>query len=267
VKNTRIAMAVVEAKVGRFQENLEKMAFWVERAKDLGAQIVCFPELNVSGYTTQIGRLPRSHPIPGPMTDAIGQMARTNGVAILAGLVESAQQGALFAAHIVAGTDGAISAYRKCHIAPPERQLFQQGSALPLFEAAGLTFGLQLCWDAHFPGLATAMAARGADALFIPHASPRGTAPDKLASWMRHLPARAFDNGVFVAAVNPCGNNGAGLNFAGCAVVIGPDGRVITQKDDGVEGLLVATLKAADLNGVRSHPMRYFLPHRRLDIY
>jgi predicted amidohydrolase len=50
---------------------------------------------------------------------------------------------------------------------------------------------------------------------------------EKFESWMRHLPARAFDNGVFVGACNPVGENGAGLSFPGVALLLGPDGRLM----------------------------------------
>jgi N-carbamoylputrescine amidase len=103
--------------------------------------------------------------------------------------------------------------------------------------------------------------------IFMPHASPRGTPAEKRDSWLRHLPARAFDNGVFVVACNQAGDNRTGLTFPGVAVVIGPDGRVVASDAGGREGLLVADLHAGQLAAVRSHPMRYFLPHRRPDIY
>ncbi len=65
------------------------------------------------------------------------------------------------------------------------------------------------------------MAVKGAEILFLPHASPRGLAIDKHRSWMRHLTARAFDNSVFVVACNQTGYNGKGLTFPGNAVVLG----------------------------------------------
>jgi N-carbamoylputrescine amidase len=111
------------------------------------------------------------------------------------------------------------------------------------------------------------MAIKGADIIFIPHASPRGTPEGKLQSWMRHLSARAFDNGLFVAAVNQTGDNRLGLLFPGMAVVIGPDGEVLCQYVSGNEAIVFADLKSDDLNHVRRHPMRYFLPNRRPEIY
>jgi len=42
---------------------------------------------------------------------------------------------------------------------------------------------------------------------------------------------------------------------------------VIAADVGGRQGLLVADLDAGLLSAVRTHPMRYFLPHRRSDIY
>jgi predicted amidohydrolase len=49
--------------------------------------------------------------------------------------------------------------------------------------------------------------------------------------------------------------------------VIGPDGRVLAERCGEGEGLLVADLDAGALEHVRRHPMRYFLPRRRADLY
>jgi N-carbamoylputrescine amidase len=192
-------------------------------------------------------------------------MAARHGAVILAGLAEKAGGGLVFASHIVAAPQGVCGVYRKLHISPPEKKLITAGDGAPLFEAAGIRFGIQLCYDAHFPELATRMALDGADVIFMPHASPRGTPEEKLSSWMRHMPARAFDNGLFVVAVNQTGENGAGLSFPGTAVAIGPDGRMIAAYRSAEEGLLVVDLRAEDLDAVRSHPMRYFLPNRRTE--
>ena len=160
-----------------------------------------------------------------------------------------------------------LGSYRKIHIAPPERNIFSSGNNIPLFEIHSVKFGVQLCYDAHFPELSTCMAVEGADIIFLPHASPRGTPDEKFNSWMRHLTARAFDNGLYIIACNQAGNNQSGLQFPGVAVVIGPEGYVIDKQLSDKDGILVADLKSEDLKAVRDHRMRYFLPNRRPDIY
>jgi predicted amidohydrolase len=96
---------------------------------------------------------------------------------------------------------------------------------------------------------------------------PRGQAVDKHQSWMRHLPARAFDNGLFVVACNQRGNNENGLVFPGNAVAFSPSGEIMERRLSGSAAMLVADLTAEQLQHVRSHRMRYFLPNRRPGLY
>jgi predicted amidohydrolase len=267
MKNLRIAAVTCRVPVGDIAYNLAQTVRWTHAARDAGADLVCFPELNITGYGAHgdIGTL--AQPIPGPVSRRLSRLARETGLIVLAGMAEHNPDGRPFATHCAFRPSGRLARYRKVYLAPPEKPHFQPGDAVPVFRTPAATFGIQLCYDAHFPELSTAMTALGAHILFMPHASPRGEAAAKHQSWMRHLPARAFDNGVFVVACNQLGDNGKGLVFAGNAVVIGPSGNVLKKNVAGKEGLLVADLQAADLEAVRSHPMRYFFPNRRPDLY
>jgi predicted amidohydrolase len=111
------------------------------------------------------------------------------------------------------------------------------------------------------------MALKGADVIFIPHASPKGTPQKKYRSWMRHLAARAFDNSLFVVACNQTGDNEKGLCFPGISVIIGPSGNVIEKNLSHTESLTVINLKSEALNRIKDHRMRYFLPNRRPELY
>jgi N-carbamoylputrescine amidase len=266
-RDRRIAAAVMHCPVGRTHENLERMATLAETAAQRGAGLICFPEMNISGYASREAMAPHAEPVPGAITAALEEMATRFGLTILAGMAETGPGGELFASHVVIRPGEPPGVYRKLHLAPPELPQFTAGKTIPLFTDGDLTFGIQLCYDAHFPELTTHMAVNGVDVIFMPHASPRGNALQKHQSWMRHLPARAYDNGVFVVACNQVGNNGAGLTFPGNAVVIGPSGDIIAENLDGETGLLVVDLKADSLEHVRGHRMRYFLPNRRSDLY
>jgi len=263
----RIAAVVFHSPRGQVPENLDRMDAWVAAARKEDAAIVCFPEMNITGYGVDSVIREQAEPLPGRIGEHLCRLARRHQMVILAGAAENGEKGDLFASHVIAGPEGWHGVYRKLHIAPPEKAAFAGGQSVPIFEAGGVRFGIQLCYDAHFPGLSTRMALGGADVIFMPHASPRGTPTEKIDSWLRHLPARAFDNGVFVVACNQTGANGAGLTFPGAALAVGPDGRLIAADATGQEGLLLATLDGELLAAVRDHPMRYFLPHSRPDIY
>ena len=267
MKDIRIAAVTFNSAVSRIRENLEKMASWVKRAKNHEAQLICFPELNVTGYSTQLDIKVCAESIPGPISEGLVQMALDNQIVILAGMAEKDDKGRIFASHLVVTPENVSGVYRKIHIAPPERKVFSPGNSVPLFEIEGVRLGIQLCYDAHFPELSTRMAIDGADIIFMPHASPRGTPPQKLASWLRHLTARAFDNSVFIVACNQNGGNQKGLHFPGIAVVIDPSGDILEDNISGKEAMIVADLEAKVLATVRGHRMRYFLPNRRPELY
>ena len=266
MKNIRIAAAIFNSIVNQARSNLDRMVPLIQQAKKQGANLICFPELNVTGYSTRTA-IADAEPLPGPISRRLRQMAQEFQIVILAGMAEKDKNGRLFASHLVVTPLEITGIYRKIHIAPPELKIFSAGNATPLFEIEGVSLGIQLCYDSHFPELATRMAVDGADIIFMPHASPRGTPSEKLTSWLRHLTARAFDNSVFIVACNQNGDNQKGLHFPGVAVVIDPSGEIIKKNIRGKDGIIVADLKADTLQAVRGHRMRYFLPHRRPEVY
>jgi len=267
MKDIRIAAVILNSLVNKTRRNLDQMVKWIEEAKKKGASIICFPEMNITGYSTREDIIDAAEPVPGPATREIVKLAESENIVILAGMAEKDIKGRIFASHLVIKPYEPPIVYRKLHISPPERTIFTAGNKIPLFESHGVKFGIQLCYDAHFPELSTYMAINGADIIFIPHASPRGTPDEKFRSWMRHLPARAYDNSLFVIACNQTGDNGKGLSFPGVAMIIGPSGNILAKDLSGKEGILVYDLKVDEINRVRNHRMRFFLPNRRPELY
>ncbi len=267
MKNICIAVVNFCSLIGKTINNLDRMAIWIKKAKRKDAAIICFPEMNITGYVLSKHAKELAEPVPGPITVNLLDLAASENIVILAGMLERDKDGHIFASHLVVKPDGVLGIYRKLHIAPPERTIFTPGNKIPQFETDGVKFGIQLCYDAHFPELSTHMAMQGADVIFIPHASPRGTPDEKFKSWMRHLPARAYDNSVFVIACNQSGKNENGLSFPGISLIIGPSGKIIEKDLSGKEGMTIGCLNASDLFRTRNHRMRFFLPNRRPELY
>jgi N-carbamoylputrescine amidase len=267
MQDIRIAVVIFRSVAGDVRCNLDAMQPWIKASGEAGAAVVCFPEMNITGYSNLREIKDSAEPVPGPISRHLSNLSKNHEITILAGILERDETGRIFPSHLVIRPDGFVGVYRKLHIAPPEQENFTPGDKIPVFGVNGLRFGIQLCYDAHFPELSTQMAIKGAELIFIPHASPRGTPKDKYRSWMRHLTARAFDNSLFIVACNQAGDNGKGLDFPGIAVIIGPSGEVIEKNLSGEESMVVLDLKAQDLNRVRGHRMRYFLPNRRPELY
>lgn len=263
----RLAAVSMRSEIGEIERNLDRMGDFSAQAAASGADIVCFPELSVTGYVLKApGSVYETIPYEQALK-RVHSMARSHGLVVLAGLVEPSAGDRPFISHVVAGPEGPMGVYRKTHLSPPERDGFRPGDRIGTFRWKRMTFGIQLCYESHFPEISTIMALRGADIVFMPHASPRGTPSEKLESWLRHMTGRAFDNALFIAACNPVGTSPSGFPFPGVILLLGPDGRLMEQHLGGEEHLLVATLDRSLLEDIRRHRMKYFLPNRRTDLY
>lgn len=263
----KVAAVCMKSPPGRIEKNLERIQSFVFEAAHKGAEMVCFPELCVTGYVLKHPEKVYITVGPGNIKDRLTHIARKAGVVLIAGLVEVSAGAKPFIGQVIIGPEGLIGLYRKTHLSPAERDVYQAGQKIETFSYGDTTFGVQLCYEAHFPEISTLTAVMGADILFMPHASPRGTPKEKLESWLRHLTARAFDNGVFLVACNQVARAAEGFSFPGVALVLGPDGRILARYKGEKEKILFAELKADVLEDIRQHRMKYFLPYRRPDLY
>lgn len=267
MKNLNVAAVCMRSIPGSLNDNLDRVRRLAGKASSEGADVVCFPECALTGYGLTPADGIRGVPDMGRTIDPLTRMAREAGLLLLVGLIEPAAEGKPYITQVLTGPEGFLGYYRKTHLSPPEASVFRPGHTVEVFDFEGSVLGVQLCYESHFPELSTRMALMGAEILFIPHASPRGTPKEKRQSWMRHLPARAFDNALFVVACNPVGITDGGLSFPGVALVLGPDGREVAAYEGDQEHILHAELDADLLHRVRGHRMRYFLSRRRPELY
>jgi predicted amidohydrolase len=132
---------------------------------------------------------------------------------------------------------------------------------------------------------------KGAEVIFAAYASPGPNSIEGLTGkrnrWLRYLPARAFDNSVYVVAVNQVGKSGAedrqnpessssstardthsGMTeFPGGSMVINPWGEVIAEAQPLVEDLMVVDLTRAVLEDKRRDALQFFTHFRRPELY
>jgi N-carbamoylputrescine amidase len=263
-----VGAVVMRSGFGERETNLERIGQFVRTAAAQGVELICFPEMGITGYGLKEEMREVAEPIPGPSSQEIQRLADENDIIIIAGLAERVGDRKVAITQIIASPGDEMGLYRKLHLSAGEQALFVAGDEVPVFTTEKATFAVQLCYDAHFPELSTVMALRGAEIVFVPHASPPPeTADEKRERWLRYLSARAYDNSVFLVACNQRGDGGAGICFSGVALVLDPRGEVIAATSDDEEKLLTAVLKADVLERTRSARMGFFLPQRRPELY
>ena len=259
--------------------NLAKAMSRIRDAAKKGAQIVCLQELFRSRYFCQSEDhrfFKLAETIPGPSTDALGSLAREQGIVIVASLFEKRSAGIYHNSAVIIDADGAIAGkYRKMHIPDDplyfEKFYFTPGDlGFPSFQTRYAKIGALVCWDQWFPEAARLASLSGAQILVYPTAigwipkEPRPVAQKQRSAWELIQRAHAVANGVYVASVNRVGRE-ASLKFWGHSFVAGPSGEIIAQAGGDGEEILIAKCDLRKIDETReSWP---FFRDRRIDAY
>ncbi|MGQ9368264.1 carbon-nitrogen hydrolase family protein [Azospirillum sp. ST 5-10] len=218
-----------------------------------GAGLLVAPEMALTGYAIGADAVRRlAEPRDGPAAARAAAIARRSGVALLYGYPERGADGAVYNAVRLVDADGTARLdHRKTHLyGDLDRAAFAPGDRLaPVVAVAGLRVGVLICYEVEFPELARRLARDGAELIAVPTAL---MAPyDVVARTV--VPARAWENQLFVAYANRCGGEGT-LTYCGLSAVVGPDARDRARADRGEELLVAAVDRAAIAAGRRDSP-------------
>ena len=255
----RLTLFQADAEPGAPHRNLDRLERAAAEAAERGSALLVGPEMGLTGYDIGAEAVRAlAEPADGPMAARVAAIARRHGIALLYGYPERGADGAVFNAAQLIGADGRrLLNQRKAHLyGDLDRSSFAPGGdSFPTAEVGGMRVGVAICYDVEFPELVRRHALAGVDVLLVPTALM--TPYEVVATTI--VPARAFENGIFVAYANRCGREGT-LNYCGLSSVAAPDGSVLARAGDG-ETLLTIDLDPA-LRRVGTH-----LADRRPDLY
>jgi NAD+ synthase (glutamine-hydrolysing) len=237
----RIALAQVNPTVGDLSGNARLVIDGVERAREAGADIVCFPELVITGYPPEDLVLK-----PSFVRDNLAQLhfvaEATRGISAVVGFVD--QEGEIYNAAAFIH-DGEVKAVFHKVFLPnygvfDEKRYFVPGHRSPIIELEGVRIGMSVCEDCWFPAGPMAWEAyHGARLLVNINGSPYHYG--KRAPREAMIAGRAAAYGAYVAWVNTVGGQDE-LVFDGNSVVIDPHGDVVARAPSLVPDLLVCDI-------------------------
>lgn len=259
--NPKIAVGQINCKLADVPTNLRRIRDLSEKIAKQEADIVCFPELVTTGYSLYEKWLEVAEPVPGPMTDKLGSMAREFGFYLIAGMPERTPESkGIFNSAVLISPQGEVTGvYRKVHLWNKERIYFTPGNEFPLFRTKIGLIGIGICFDLEFPETSRIMAMSGAEMIFFPSADMK--------PFQRYVdvyvPSRAAENGVFVAFSNLVGHEGKTVFFGGSQIV-SPDCRVLAHAT-ATKAFAVAQIDLASLSKVRERLP--YLKQRRPAVY
>lgn len=241
-------LAVSETK----KANLEAIARDAAHAARDGVALVVFPEMAMY-FKHGLDRsfIDQAEAVPGPFTDAVDAIARTNGIAVVVGMVERTASGdrAYNTIYATSAEGSTLGRYRKVHLYDAfglrESDVVAPSEDLEpsLFELQGLRFGIMTCYDLRFPESARTLVDAGADVIVLPSAWTPGVRKED--HWSTLARARAIENTTYVIAANQ-----APPLSTGGSLIIDPMGIVVGELGER------AALAAADISKDRLTEVR-----------
>jgi len=240
----RIALGQINTTVGDLEGNVDTMSAWAARATDAGADLICFPELAITGYPPEDLVLRRT--FVDDSLEALEELARqaAGGCAVLTGFVDRSDAGIHNAAALLDG--GAIQArYHKVKLPNygvfDEKRYFVPGLAGCSVRVSSSDLGISVCEDAWEPGPPfDEYARRHIPVVLNINGSPYHH--HKIAERLDICRDRAHETGAWIVYVNAVGGQDE-LVFDGGSMVVSPQGELAHRAAMFEEDLLVVDLQ------------------------
>lgn len=292
----KIATVQFEHRSGDKAYNLSVIEQLTKKASLQGAQAIAFHECSITGYSfarhlAKNELLEQAELIPGgPSIIRLQSIASNYDVLVLAGLFEKDKDDNIFKAYVAVDKNGLVAKFRKLH--PFINPNIEPGDAYCVFEWQDWKCGILICYDNNIIENVRATTLLGAEIIFMPHVTMctpstrpgagfvdpalwanRETDPTSLRiefdglkgrEWlMKWLPARAYDNAVYVVFANAIGMDDDQLKN-GCSMLHDPFGDILAECRTLGDDFVTATLTREKLTQAGGH--RY-INARRPELY
>jgi len=242
-------MAQMNPTVGDLKGSTSKIIRLIDEARTLGADLVAFPELAVSGYPPedilfkpQFIQDCRSH------VDEIVSASRD--IAVVLGFPDD--DDGMYNAAVVAWDGRLVDVYHKIYLPNygvfDEKRYFKPGNRCPIYVINGVNIGVNVCEDIWYDlGPTEVQRESGAEVIVNINGSPYHAGKGDFRRQM--LAGRAVTNGLFVSYTNMVGGQDE-LVFDGHSMLFDYAGNLVANGRQFEEELVMADL---DVDGVALH--------------
>lgn len=263
----RVAL-VQMSNAGSMELNLVKSINAIKEASQQGADLVLFPEVQLTEFFPQY-RLQDvtayQVTLDSDIVKRFCAACKENNIMAVPNVYLS-EDGKNYDASILIDRMGQIKGVQKMvHIAQAE-QFFEQDYYAPsedgfkVFETEFGKIGIVVCFDRHYPESIRTEALKGANLILIPTVNTKAE-PSEMFEW--ELRVQAFQNSVAIAMCNRVGVEGE-MVFSGESIVVDENGNVIKKADD-IEQILYADIDLEKSKKVRAQ--RPYTQLRRTEFY
>lgn len=248
----RLVLAQVAPELGDVDANLSRAGEVVAEAGTLGADLIVFPELSLTGYS--LGQTSDEVSIELEDERVTSLVEQASQMSIALGFHEDSKGIRTYNSAAYFEKGSLIHLHRKLYLPTydifEERKYFSPGQSIRAFGTEFGRMALMICNDAWQPALSFLAVQDGAQVLLIPSNSADGHFSDYLDTpeyWhnITKFYARLLE--CYVVFVNRVGTEG-NLVFWGNSHVVDPLGNVVAEGPKHEENLITADI---DLGNVR----------------
>ena len=248
-----VALAQIDVTLGDLDANLAKHLEYIDKAREMGASLLVFPELSLTGYylqdiTNQIGM---SVSPPAPPLQKLLDVSRKYDMDLSVGFIEEDDRFVHYIAQAYIGQGEIKHIHRKVYL--PTYGMFDDmryvgmGRRVRAFDTRFGRMGILVCEDFWHVALPYLLWLDGADTLVMVAAGPgRGVKPgdDYLDTNYDVSMAHRMYAELFTTFIFHCNRVGYedGVAFGGYSTVLAPDGDFIAEGEHFGECLVTATI-------------------------
>jgi NAD+ synthase (glutamine-hydrolysing) len=256
MRTLRIGLCQINTTVGDIEGNTKKILDYISKGKKVGADLLVFPEMAVTGYPPEdLLLMPK---FIETNLRAVNKIAKaTTSITAIVGFVH--KDGDIFNSAALLHNGKMIDVYSKTYLPNygvfDEDRYFQVGKENFIFTLKSTPIGLSICEDLWYPGdpIRTQALYGGAELIVNISSSPyhagKSIFRDKMIS------TRASDNMAMVVYCNLVGGQDE-LVFDGGSLIIDQKGELIVRGKQFEEDLVLADLDMEAVFRMRLHDPR-----------
>jgi predicted amidohydrolase len=223
---------------GDLPGNLQRHLVCIEQAAALGAELVVFPELSLTGYEPSVARQ-SALPVTSARLDPLQAACDRLGITVAVGLPLPTPDGIRIGMPVFC-PDAPRQAYAKQRLHDDELPYFTPGHQALLLEVGEHRVAPAICYESMFMAHAAVARERGADLYLVSVAKTAKGIREGYA----HYPEVARELGMPVLMANCVGPADTFIGAGGSAAW-DSQGHLLASLDDHSEGLIVLDTRSA----------------------
>ena len=256
MRTLRIGLCQINTIVGDIEGNTRKILGYIAKGKKIGADLLAFPEMAVTGYPPEdLLLMPK---FIEANLKAVKTIAKaTSSITVVVGFVN--KDGDIFNSAALLHDGKLIDVYSKIYLPNygvfDEDRYFQGGKENFIFTLKSTPIGLSICEDLWYPGdpIRTQTLYGGAELIVNISSSPYHAG--KCAFREKMISTRASDNAAIVAYCNLVGGQDE-LVFDGGSLIFDQRGELMVRGRQFEEDLILSDLDMEAVFRMRLHDPR-----------